>query len=176
MCFLSFTPCIDSTVDVLFVVSISQSFKVCPTVPTSQWWSRNLKPEWLCHTSRHTLLVMQRICRERGQALRELPIERSTPSHVTSPDLQWLLNCLHPMTPSHRLSQEPTLRQKGALSSLEASLPCSPLIPTCSPLHAEELCGDPSSYRRKSSKPWVVIIIVSGFSQVLTAYQASVLI
>lgn len=141
---LSFPPYIHPIREVLWVVSTSQRLNGLPKLsqPVSGEVGIWVQSDYVTHPS--ILLVMQHMSVGREiQALRKFPIGRSPQSpHLTRwllNRLQWLLNHLHPMTPPHRLPQEPTLRQKEALGTSEPSLPCSLLIPTSSLPYSEEL-------------------------------------
>lgn len=106
------------------------------TLPTSQWRSRNLSPEWLCHTPKHPPGDAAHVCRKRDPSTEEVSNREKPP--VTSSHQM----ATEPSPPNDPSPQAPTgahLRQKEALGTSEPSLPCSLLISTSSLPYSEEL-------------------------------------
>ena len=116
-------------------------------------------------TQAHSPGEAAHVCRERGQALRALPMERSPPHQSPHHTRSARVPELSP--PKGPFPQEPTLRQKEAVSALEPSLPCF-LIPTGSPHTGRNYIEIPVLKGEKSCKPCVIIIIVTSFPQVFT--------
>lgn len=152
MCFLSFTPCIHPIREVTLVcLHLTEVKWFAPTLPTRQWQSGNLHPRWLRHTPRYTPLARQpvHICKDRGPALRVLPLERSPQSpHLTRSAMDPETSPPRPLP--HRLPGVPTRAERGSegFRTLPALL-SSP--PACSPPRREELWG--SRFRQEKEVP-----------------------